>query len=180
MKIKLFVCIGLAVVSGAWADTFTWKGTSGGSWNDAANWKENAVPDASGAEVDFSAASGTYAVNVASAVTVGKIVLNPSASASLTLSGEKITFAAADTPEVEVGANGTLFLQNATGGTQGLRKTGVGTYRPKTLPAGSSYTGRTYVDEGVMFPVKDSSYGTFGGSVEVAPGATFKWPGWTT
>ena len=177
MKTKLFVCIGLAVASGAWADTFTWKGTSGGSWNDAANWEENAVPDASGAEVDFSAASGTYAVSVASAVTVGKITLNPSAAASLTLSGAKITFAAADTPEVEVGANGTLFLQNVTGGTQGLRKTGAGTYRPSTKSSANCYSGRTYVDAGTVFLVKDSGAGSFGGSVEVAAGATFKWDG---
>lgn len=175
MKTKLFVCIGLVVASGAWADTFTWKGSSGGSWNDAANWEENAVPDASGAEVDFSAASGTYAVSVASAVTVGKIVLNPSASASLTLSGEKITFAAADTPEVEVGANGTLFLQNATGGNQGLRKTGTGIYRPSTKAPANNYTGRTYVDAGTVFLVKSAHNGQFGGSMEVAAGATLKW-----
>ena len=50
-----------------------------------------------------------HTVSVASAVTVGKIVFAPAATASLTLSGEKITFAAADTPEVEVGANGTLY-----------------------------------------------------------------------
>ena len=59
MKTKLCLCIGLAVASGAWADTFTWKGTSGGSWNDAANWEENAVPDASGAEVDLRRAART-------------------------------------------------------------------------------------------------------------------------
>ena len=180
---KLTVCMAAMGIAGgitfsAMADVFVWQGASGGSWNEAAKWAGGVVPNASGAEVDFSAASGTYAVSVASAVTVGKIALNPTASASLTLSGAKITFAAADTPEVNVGANGTLFLQNATGGNQGLRKTGAGTYRPKTLPSGSSYSGRTYVDEGVMFPVKDSPSGTFGGSVEVAPGTTFKWPGW--
>ena len=118
---KLTVCMAAMGIAGGitfsvMADVFVWQGASGGSWNEAANWAGGVVPNASGAEVDFSAASGTYAVSVASAVTVGKIALNPTASASLTLSGAKITFAAADTPEVNVGANGTLFLQNATGG----------------------------------------------------------------
>ena len=166
-------CIALS----AMAETFVWQGASGGSWNDAANWAGGVVPNASGAEVDFSAVSGTYAVSVDAAVTVGKIVLDPPASASLTLSGEKITFAAADTPEVEVGANGTLYLQNVTGGSQGLRKTGTGTYRPSTKSSANCYSGRTYVDAGTVFLVKDSGAGSFGGSVEVAAGATFKWDG---
>ena len=177
-KSGLIAMASVALVwSAAMAETFVWQGASGGSWNDAANWVGGVVPDASGAEVDFSAVSGTYAVSVASAVTVGKIVLDPPASASLTLSGEKITFAAADTPEVEVGANGTLFLQNVTGGAQGLRKTGAGTYRPSTKSSANCYSGRTYVDAGTVFLVKDSGAGSFGGSVEVAAGATFKWDG---
>ena len=162
-------CIALS----AMADAFVWQGASGGSWNDAANWAGGVVPNASGAEVDFSAASGTYAVSVDAAVTVGKITLDPSATTTLTLSGSNITFAASSTPEVNVGANGTLALQNATGGNQGLRKTGAGLYKPTSRT--SSYSGRTYVDGGTIQPVKDSSNATLGGSVEVASGAVFKW-----
>ena len=159
----------------AQADTFIWKGTSGGSWNDAANWVGNVVPNVSGAEADFSAASGTYAVSVASAVTVGKITLASASSTTLTVNGEKITFAAASTPEVTVGANNTLVLQNSTGGSQGLRKTGAGTYKPTSRAPANSYTGKTYVDEGTVLPVKADATALLGGSIEVAPGATFKW-----
>ena len=156
-------------------DSFVWKGANGGSWNTPENWEGGAVPDASGAEVDFSAVSGTYAVSVASAVTVGKIVLDPSATTSLTLSGAKITFAASSVPEVDVGSKGTLLLQNKTGGTQGLRKTGAGIYRPTTYAVADTYKGRTYVDAGTVYPVKSDASATLGGSVEIATGAVLKW-----
>jgi len=175
-KTPLFAAFLVVCALGAFADAVVWKGASGGAWNTADNWEGGVVPNGSGVEVDFSAASGTYSVNVDTAVTVGKITVNGATATTLTLSGSKITFAGSSTPEVLVGSGHTLYLQNYTGGSQGLRKTGAGTYRPTGQANANNYSGRTYVDEGVMFPVKSNTGALFGGSVEVATGATLKWP----
>ena len=65
-------CIALS----ATADTFVWQGASGGSWNEPTNWQGGVVPNASGAVADFSAASGTYTVSVASGLKISKHAVN--------------------------------------------------------------------------------------------------------
>lgn len=176
VKTPLFAALLVACALSAFAAPIAWKGASGGAWNNTANWEGGVVPNGSGVEVDFSTASGTYSVNVDVAVTVGKITVNGATATTLTLSGSKITFTGSSTPEVLVGSGHTLYLQNYTGGNQGLRKTGEGTYRPTGHGNANNYTGRTYVDAGIMFPVKSDGGALFGGSVEVATGATLKWP----
>lgn len=90
---KILAVFAALIATCSWAD-YVWCGSNGGSWNDAANWTNNAVPNGSGVVADLSAASGTYAISVASDITVGKVTLASTSAVTLTLSGGKITFAA--------------------------------------------------------------------------------------
>ena len=158
----------------AHADAYVWQGSSGGSWNTAANWAGGAVPNGSGVEVDFSAASGTYSVNVDVAVTIGKITVNGASAATLTLSGSKITFAGSSTPEIYVGTGHTLLTTSSSyGGTQGVRKTGGGTWKPTVK---QKIGGSVVVEAGALQPVNGGANLAFCDSIEVWTGASFKLP----
>lgn len=169
----LLVMASLLLGVAAYADTFVWKGASGGSWNMASNWEPETVPNGSGVEVDLSAASGTYAIAVSSAVTVGKITVNGATATTLTLSGQKITFAASSKPEIAVGTGHTLLTTTTYGGTQGVKKTGGGTWKPTAQAASNSFSGGITVEDGSLQIVKNGSNPHFCGSVEVLKGATF-------
>lgn len=176
-KVALFAAG--AVIFGwcACADAVVWKGASGGDWNTASNWEPETVPNGSGAEADLSAAGGTYSITLSSAVTVGKITLNGATAATLTLSGENITFAGSDTPEIYVGSGHTLLTTTTYGGTQGVRKTGAGTWKPTTQGATTSFSGSLVVEAGALEPVKGSSANAhFCDAIEVWTGASFKLP----
>src|SRR5436853_179961 len=55
----------------------TWNNASGGSWNDAASWTPNAVPNGAGAAAIFSnAASGSVNITLAADVVAGSIVFD--------------------------------------------------------------------------------------------------------
>ncbi len=172
----LLVMASLLLGVAAYADTFVWKGASGGSWNMASNWEPETVPNGSGVEVDLSAASGTYAIAVSSAVTVGKITVNGATATTLTLSGQKITFAASSKPEIAVGTGHTLLTTTAYGGTQGVKKTGGGTWKPTVKAVANSFSGSLVVEAGTLQPVKGDGNAHFCDAIEVWTGALFKLP----
>ena len=175
MRIAMLMAAFTFIGCVAHADAFVWQGASGGAWNTAANWADGVVPNGSGVEVDFSAASGTYSVNVDVAVTVGKITLNGATAATLTLSGQKITFAGASTPEIYVGSGHTLLTTTTYGGTQGVKKTGGGTWKPTAQGNGTTFTGGLTVESGTAWIVKNGSGPWFaGGVVEAKEGGTLR------
>ena len=157
-----------------WADPIVWKGGADTSWNTAANWEPATVPNASGAEVDLSAASGT--INIASAVTVGNLAFSPVSARSLTITGAKLTFAATGgVPTVTVGAGGKLLPTCIVGGTQGLKKYGAGEFNPKAYNAASGMLAGTHeVVEGVVAPVFNAADGYPGNPIQVDAGATLR------
>lgn len=173
MRKRIIVWAAVAVGGALWAEPIVWVGGTDMSWNTAANWNPATVPNASGAEVDLSAASGT--ITLGSAVTVGSIDFSPTSAKTLTLSGsgKKMTFAGGSTPTVTVKTGSTLVTSCYHGGTQGLVKLGGGAFNPLANSSGNNFSGVFEVREGSSTPVKIDGNGRFSGGIKVATGATF-------
>lgn len=152
------------------AEPIVWKGGADTSWNTAANWAPATVPNGSGVEADLSAASGT--INIASAVSVGHLVFSPTSAKSLTIAGQRLTFAASGAPTVTVGANGTLLTTCNLGGTTGLKKLGAGAFNPKAYNAAGMFSGTYDIAEGTSAPVFNASDGYPGNPIKIEKGAT--------
>ena len=168
-KVVLFA--GAIILFGAaQADPIVWKGGVDSSWNTAKNWSPATVPNGSGVEADLSAASGT--INISSAVTVGSVLYSPGVAKTLTLAGQRLTFAAAGTPTVTVGIGGTLLTTCNLGGTQGLKKLGVGAFNPKAYNASGMFSGTFDIAEGTSAPVKNGSDGYPGNPIKIEKGTT--------
>jgi hypothetical protein len=78
-KISLFSALRLVIVAllaflnGADAGTITWTNTSGGFWNNAANWSPNQVPGS--ADDAVIASNGTYTVTLNASATINSLAL---------------------------------------------------------------------------------------------------------
>lgn len=171
-KLLAFGCSVLCLACVVQAEPIVWKGGTDSSWNTAANWAPATVPNGSGVEADLSAASGT--INIASAVTVGNLVFSPTSAKSLTITGQRLTFAASGVPTVKVGANGTLLTTCNLGGTTGLKKLGAGAFNPKAYNAAGMFSSTYDIAEGTSAPVFNSADGYPGNPIQVDTGATLK------
>jgi len=68
------VTAGIALATAAQAETYTWaSSTVGGEWNTPANWGAAVYPNAAGDIAVFNNGKATYAITIASPVTVGEI-----------------------------------------------------------------------------------------------------------
>ena len=127
-------------------EMFVWKGGSGTSWNEQANWEGGSVPNASGAEVRFDA-SGGLAITVAEDVTVGTVFVS---GGTMTLSGSgAIALSGGTAPGFDIGDGAVLDLRIRPGGSAGLVKSGAGTLN-MPLDMGGRYTGTTVVRAGTF------------------------------
>lgn len=169
-KLLAFGCSVFCLACAVQAEPIVWKGGADTSWNTAANWAPATVPNGSGVEADLSAASGT--INIASAVTVGNLVFSPTAAKSLTIAGQRLTFAASGVPTVTVGANGTLLTTCNLGGTTGLKKLGAGAFNPKAYNAAGMFSGTYDIAEGTSSPVFKAADGYPGNPIKIEKGAT--------
>ncbi|MCX7066018.1 MAG: hypothetical protein NT024_15965, partial [Proteobacteria bacterium] len=74
LRLAVVVCMVLGLATAAHAVTYTWfSGTVGGEWTTPANWNSIAYPNAAGDIAVFNNGRATYAITVASPVTVGEI-----------------------------------------------------------------------------------------------------------
>ena len=168
---KCLVLASALLMAGAlFGGAIAWKGGVDTSWNTAANWEPETVPNANGAEVDLSAASGT--IDIASAVTVGSLTLSPASGKTVTITGQKLTFASSSTPTVTVGKGSTLITQCSHGGTQGVLKMGAGAFNPYANVAADNFSGTFEIREGSSAPAYKNASGYFS-SIKVCSGATF-------
>ncbi|MCX7066017.1 MAG: PEP-CTERM sorting domain-containing protein [Proteobacteria bacterium] len=74
LSVTLVVCAVLCLATTAQAELYTWFSTTvGGEWTTPANWNSTAYPNAAGDIAVFNNGRATYAITVASPVTVGEI-----------------------------------------------------------------------------------------------------------
>jgi autotransporter-associated beta strand protein len=130
-----------------------WTNAAGGSWNTSANWSGNIIPNAVGANTDFSTLDLTNdaTVTLDGSKTVGQLNFGdttPSNNWSInTGSGGPLTLAlGSGMPAITVN-NQTAAINATLAGTQGLAKNGAGTL---LLTGTNSYTGATMVNEGTL------------------------------
>ncbi len=138
------------------AATFTWiNATTGGSWQNAANWSSNpTLPSfASDDVLDFSTLNITAnnTTTLDGAVSAGTLRFGDATTASNdwivnagTPSDSAITLIGTATPVIQI-ANRTATIAAELKGTQGFTKTGVGTLN---LSAANTYTGTTTLSDG--------------------------------
>ena len=173
MNKLILTAVAVVVGETLFASPIVWKGGADMSWNTAANWEPETVPNGSGVEVDLSAASGT--ITFSSAVTVGSLAYAPTSAKTLTVSGTelKMTFAGGSTPTVTVGPSGTLVTKCYHGGTQGLIKLGAGAFNPPANTKANNFSGVFEIREGSSAPAKVNADGHFSGGIKVMTGASF-------
>lgn len=166
--------------SAAMAQT-TWVGASGGEWNSAANWNPASVPNATGAAVVFTP-SGTFTttgtVNLTSfnattgtltyGGTSGSVVVGNAATTD-----DVLTLATSSgSPTVSVpNGNGSVFMYANVEGSQGITKTGAGTFTFRFNSAPQTYTGPITISGGIFGINQDSSLGDVDNDISIAGGA---------
>ena len=131
-----------------------WTNAAGGSWNTGANWTDNIIPNAVGANADLSTLNltGNAAVTIDGSKTVGQLNFGdttPGNNWSVnTGSGGELTLAVGSgVPAITV-INQTATLNAILAGTQGLAKNGAGIL---LVTGANSYTGATTVNAGSIY-----------------------------
>ena len=125
--------------------TGVWAADSGGNWSDADNWQNFVVADGASNSATFGrAAGGTVTVDSVSR-TLGTLNF---AAGDYLLTGFPVALDnGAGIPAIDVAANRIATIDPVLSSTNGLRKTAGGRLM---LASGSSYTGSTSVDGGVL------------------------------
>ena len=125
--------------------TGVWAADSGGNWSDPDNWQNFVVADGASNSATFGrTAGGTVTVDSAGR-TLGTLNF---AAGDYLLTGFPVALDnGAGTPVIDVASNRIATIDPVLSSTNGLRKTGGGRL---LLASGSSYTGSTSVDGGVL------------------------------
>ena len=131
----------------------TWASTTGGSWTEAANWKNLVIGSNAGNTADFSTLDLTAdaTVSLDGDRTIGHLAFGDTTpSNNWTLStgtGGSLTLAVSTgTPSIAVD-NRTATIHPALLGSNGLAKSGAGTL---VLAGNNTYLGNTTIDGGVL------------------------------
>jgi len=127
------------------AGTSVWAADSGGNWSDPDNWQNFIVADGAGNSATFGRAAGGTVTLDSAGRTLGSLNFT---TGDYVLTGFPVALDnGAATPVIDVTANRLATIDPLLGSTNGLRKTGGGRLR---LASGSSYTGSTSIDGGVL------------------------------
>ena len=162
---------------GLQAGSFTWTNASGGSWNTTGNW--NSAPTFLADDIlDFSTLNITAdrTMTLDGDRTAGTLIFGDATTASNnwilnTGTGGTLTLdVTTGTPTIQV-VNQTATIAAAIAGNDGLMKTGAGTL--SLTNAGNSYSGGTFVSQGVLSAGAANATNYLGtGAVTVSSGAT--------
>ena len=122
----------------------TWISQTDGVWSNAANWLNGVVPIGHDAIATFQGATGVT-VTLDGNRMMGHLAFDV---ADYVLAGESaLTFSAANTPSIQVGADRTVVISAGIAGTRGFEKLGAGTLQ---LTGIKTYTGETIVSAGTL------------------------------
>ena len=145
--------------------TGVWAADSGGNWSDPDNWQNFVVADGASNSATFGRAAGGTVTLDSAGRTLGRLNFT---AGDYVLTGFPVALDnGAATPVIDVASNRLATIDPVISSTNGLRKTGGGRLR---LASGSSYTGSTSVDGGVL-----ALGNTYAGSAYViASGAAFE------
>ncbi|TAE77930.1 MAG: hypothetical protein EAZ65_04090 [Verrucomicrobia bacterium] len=127
------------------AGTGTWAADSGGNWSDPDNWQNFIVADGASNSATFGRAAGGTVTLDSAGRTLGSLNF---AAGDYVLTGSPVALDnGTATPVIDVASNRLATIEPAISSTNGLRKTGGGRL---IFAGGSSYTGSTSVDGGVL------------------------------
>ncbi len=160
-------------------NTAIWLGTSG-NWGSAGTWVSGVI----GTGVDFTASftgvdiTADQIITLESARTIGNITFEdtPVSSNNLTISGANILTLdrTTGTPTIDVPQAGrTLTISSVIAGTDGLRKTGLGTL---ALSGNNTYTGLTTINAGEL-RLSGGAYTTTARTYQIDSGAVLSFSG---
>src|SRR5512141_2449463 len=76
--------------AGARGETIAWNNVAGGSWNTAANWAPQDVPNEAGEEAVFPAGQGTLTVSLNTSPSLDRVTLL-NGTTTLNLGGQSLT-----------------------------------------------------------------------------------------
>jgi fibronectin-binding autotransporter adhesin len=171
----LAVCVAAVVAPTVATAQSTWIGASGGEWNNSANWNPAVVPNTTGTAVTF---TGTTAVNLTTFnATVGSLTYGGTGGSLVvgTTSGtdDVVTLAVSSgSPTVSAtNSNATIFMCANVEGTQGITKTGAGSFTFRFNGADQTYSGPITISGGVFGINQDSSLGNVDNDITIAHGA---------
>jgi len=171
----LAVALGCAIASAGIVRAEDWSGSSGGEWNDPANWTPATVPNAVDATARFVTA-GT--INLTSfTATVG--TLNADLATGNVAIGNTSTTndivrleTSSGTPTVNVtNSAANLFFYGNLEGTQGFTKTGAGKLTWRFNGADQTYSGNVLISGGVLGIDRNGSLGNNDNDITIANGA---------
>lgn len=142
--------------TGAFGASGTWQSTtSGGNWNDSANWDSAVIAGGLDATADFSKVEITanQVVHYNLTGTIGNVIfgdLTPTHAWTLDNGGSTLNtltlMTSAGTPTITTNSGSNLISVELLG-NQGMTKAGTGTL---TLTANNSYTGTTTISGGLL------------------------------
>jgi len=122
----------------------TWISQIDGVWSEATNWLNGVVPIGHDALASFQGANGVT-VTLDSSRIMGHLAFDV---ADYVLAGTgALTFSAANTPSIQVGAGRSTVISAGITGTSGFEKLGAGTLQ---LTGIKTYTGETIVSAGTL------------------------------
>ena len=125
--------------------TGVWAADSGGNWSDVDNWQNFVIADGASNTATFGRPAGGTVTADSAGRTLGTLNF---AAGDYLLSGFPVALDnGATTPLIDVASNRIATIEPLLNSTNGLRKTGGGRLQ---LASGSSYTGSTSVDGGVL------------------------------
>jgi fibronectin-binding autotransporter adhesin len=152
--------VGIAwLASRAHAQTYTWSGTNGATWNTGpTNWTGAAgTPwDSTNGLTGVATFTGTSGSAVVSGGVFANQVLYSATSGTFAITGGAINLAGT-TPTISATTSRTLTIGSTLAGSAGLLKTGSGTL---VLSGSNTYTGTTSVNLGILSATNPNAFGT--------------------
>ncbi|MCU0795416.1 MAG: autotransporter-associated beta strand repeat-containing protein [Akkermansiaceae bacterium] len=157
--------------------TGVWNVDADGTWSDSANWLSNAVPDGSGAAVEFTLPQSAPAtVTLDSNRIVGAMTFSNTNDFNWTIntnSGSLLTLATGSGAPLVTVLDNSATLGTVITGNQGLTKAGPGTL---ILTGANSYTGGTILDAGTLRVQNNNALGGAPGGTLTINDGTLEFP----